>query len=133
MVHFPEYVGPQYIENLDQFKNVIPIVPITGHHFIGTEKHERTMFPISLAWCITFHKSQGMTLPLAIIDLGKREVCLGASYVALSRVRRLEHMVIENCTLDRFLKINSEKRKEDLTKLFKPLNKKNLKTIERWS
>ncbi|MEO8863000.1 MAG: PIF1 family DEAD/DEAH box helicase [Candidatus Saccharimonadales bacterium] len=44
--------------------------------------------PIRLAWAVTVHKSQGMTLDAARIDLRKAFV-EGMGYVALSRVRNL--------------------------------------------
>lgn len=50
-------------------------------------------YPLRLAWSITIHKSQGLTFDKAIIDAAS-SFASGQVYVALSRCRTLEGMVL---------------------------------------
>ena len=58
-----------------------------------TEAGKFTQFPLKPAWAITIHKSQGLTFDRAIID-ARAAFADGQVYVALSRCRTLEGMVL---------------------------------------
>lgn len=68
--------------------------------WIGRETRElsyggvaRTQFPLLLAYALTIHRAQGLTLDKVIVELGDL-FCAGQAYVALSRVRRLQDLFI---------------------------------------
>jgi ATP-dependent exoDNAse (exonuclease V) alpha subunit len=47
------------------------------------------MLPIVLAFAITVHKSQGLTLDKAVLDLSEKDFVAGLSYVGVSRMKTL--------------------------------------------
>ena len=62
VVNFYKYVGPPWDPNNPIHLSIPPIK--TG---------SRTQIPLKMAWGLTIHKVQGMTLPKATIDIGLTE------------------------------------------------------------
>ena len=58
--------------------------------------------PLRCAWAITIHKSQGMTLDRAVMDL-RRTFAPGMGYVALSRVESLDGLYLQGVNERMFL------------------------------
>jgi len=52
-------------------------------------------YPIKLAWAITIHKSQGKTFEKVIIDMGRGAFESGQTYVALSRCKTFDGIILK--------------------------------------
>ncbi len=92
VVEFDPDDGFPIIQTADE--RTIKIMPTTWSVIEdGKTLAEITQVPLRLAWAITVHKSQGMSLDAAEIDL-RNAFTYGQGYVALSRVRTLAGMKI---------------------------------------
>jgi len=87
----------------------------------GRSKAEIIQYPLRLAWAITVHKSQGMSLDAAEVDLSD-SFERGMGYVALSRVRSLAGLFLKGLN-DMALQVNEEVL--ELDNKFKDLSKTN--------
>ena len=94
MVNFPKYRGPP-LTPLQP--TVVPITQVRTGNIKG--------MPLTLAWAITIHKSQGMTLDRATVDLGQTEFASGLTFVALSRCKNFHGLRILPFDFERFSSI----------------------------
>jgi ATP-dependent exoDNAse (exonuclease V) alpha subunit len=78
----------------------------------GKIRAQITQIPLRLAWAITVHKSQGMSLDAAVMDLSQ-VFEFGQGYVALSRVRRLSGLYLLGIN-EHALKVHPEILEKDV-------------------
>ena len=92
----------------------LPIVQFDKHKIVIGKKEWKSenvpgisvfQIPLILAWGITIHKAQGLTLDKAIVDIGKDLFEAGQMYVALSRIKSLEGVYLKEFNINN-LKIN---------------------------
>lgn len=93
IVQFATYSGPSLFADR---AGIVPIRPIRRTCGSNNASGSRQQVPLALAWGITIHKSQGMTLHIAIVNIGPREFALGLTFVALSRVKSLDGLVLQD-------------------------------------
>ena len=102
----------------------------------GKIRAQITQVPLRLAWAITVHKSQGMSMDAAVMDLSQ-VFEFGQGYVAISRVRRLSGLYLLGVN-ERAFKVHPEILKKDIdfkkksaeaVKVFGKLSSAELKKI----
>lgn len=79
----------------------------TNNEIIQEVKGSFCQFPFKLAYAITIHKSQGLTLDKVIIDLTSKIFAPGQLYVALSRCKELNQLIITNPIRKEDIKVDS--------------------------
>ena len=96
LVHFPKYNGPPFTE-IDG-KPVVPIFRQTTEWSKRGTLLRRTQFPLVLAYAITVHKSQGLTVEKAMLNINSEtDFTPGLNYVTASRVKSLNGLIFEEC------------------------------------
>jgi len=88
LVEFDKYQGP-FIRDRS-----FPVLPVTSRWKEHSTDCSRKQFPLNPAYALTIHKAQGLTLDKAIVDIGAKEAAPGMTYVASSRVRRINDLIL---------------------------------------
>lgn len=94
LVRLDEYDGP-VLYNDAEYVGTIPITSSTREFEIGKEACTRVQLPLTIAWAITIHKSQGLTKDKIVTNISKKDHVAGLTYVAISRVKTLAGLLIE--------------------------------------
>jgi len=92
-VAFDNYKGPAL--DGDEVSKVVPIFRSTREFIRSSKPHRRTQFPLTVAYAITIHKSQGLTVEKAVLNLVEKDFAPGLAYVGVSRVKSLDGLMFE--------------------------------------
>ena len=108
LIQFDQYTGQRSF--LADIPRVYPIGAIERTWTFRKKLYTRKMLPIVAGYSFSIHKSQGQTLPCAIVDLGDKDFAPGLTYTALTRVRRLADLVFDPMPpMSRFTKVVTSK------------------------
>ncbi|OBZ66500.1 hypothetical protein A0H81_13517 [Grifola frondosa] len=114
LVSCKTYSGPtlwrtQPREGFPEGIPIVPITPIKSTFELKGKTVARTQLPLRLAWAVTVHKSQGLTLGHLRVGLGSTEFCSGLTFVALSRAKALNGlMLIDHVDYSRVKKLGGK-------------------------
>jgi ATP-dependent DNA helicase PIF1 len=113
------YNGPALFTRQDG-KKVVPIFSVLREWEGIRGSCSRRQFPITLAFALTVHKSQGLTLNRVVLDIKEKDKTAGLTYVAISRVKKLSGLMFERgFDMERFQSSTSktkEARQEDFAR-----------------
>ncbi|KJK73474.1 hypothetical protein H634G_11287 [Metarhizium anisopliae BRIP 53293] len=94
MMEFDKYTGPAFLTTADGRK-IVPILPVVRDFLVGATLCTRTQFPLIVCYAITVHTSQSITEDRIVTDLSCRDFQTGLSYVAVSRVKTLQGLMLD--------------------------------------
>jgi ATP-dependent DNA helicase PIF1 len=96
------------------------VVEIKYHKTVSSEDKDIfvNFMPMKLAYALSIHKAQGMTLDAIEIDIGTKIFAAGQAYTALSRAKNLKSIKIKDISMNSFI-VN-----DDVLQFYKDIEKK---------
>ena len=94
LLDIPTYTGPAFFDDAAR-RTWVPLFPRTISD-AENRSVSRTQFPLVLGWALTPWKAQGMTLAKVIVKLGAAVREPGVLFVALSRVRHPDDLMLDD-------------------------------------
>lgn len=95
LVEFDSYTGPRAIDTGEDGPTIVPIFRCTRDFDYNKKACSRTQFPVVAAYAMTVHKAQGLSLDRVVVNIKEREHSTGLHYVAISRARSFNGIMIE--------------------------------------
>lgn len=100
--------GDIHLVTIEKWENLRYKYDEKENKIIAEEIGAFYQFPLRLAWAVTVHKSQGLTFDNVLIDFSGGAFAGGQLYVALSRCRSLEGMVLKSPIKQSDIIVNKE-------------------------
>ena len=120
-VEFPGFDGLRFCKKCPP--KLVPIIPKTRNWTANTKTYcSRTQFPLTLSYAMTVHKSQGQTFDRCYINLGlEKDFANGLTFVALSRVKKFDQLVVRSFSKSRLLQNYESKNFKSILKEYERL------------
>ncbi|OXV07313.1 hypothetical protein Egran_04923 [Elaphomyces granulatus] len=119
-ISLPHSVQDNNIGHLSAILNRVQRHHCSDTYCLRKEKRTGGVFPVTIAYAITVHKAQGITVEQAVLNITDRDFAPGLTYVATSRVKSLYGLLFEESfDFERFRpteSATSRMRKEDIAR-----------------
>jgi ATP-dependent exoDNAse (exonuclease V) alpha subunit len=94
LISADKYTGPALYHTANS-KPVIPIFPVYCEWEGSKGSCSCKQFSVALAFTLTIHKSQGLILDCAVLDISMKDRTSGLAYISISQIKKLTGLLFE--------------------------------------